>query len=173
MPLFGRRSMNDKRQFPHLPMPRSWFFVHTSSFIVHNFHPNYAKATSLCFSRHKACCCWPFLSVRSQKIVKNEAYYEAVSRYIYAFTSGSISRDDVVRVRFVNAAISQEQVGKEVPASVFSTDPKIEGKAVWEDDRTIKLTPAQPLTPGKTTPPGCLFNGFMRRRPTWPGHSNT
>ncbi|MFN0213261.1 MAG: alpha-2-macroglobulin family protein [Saprospiraceae bacterium] len=90
-----------------------------------------------------------FMLVRNQKIVKNEAYFEAVSKYIYAFTSGSISRDDVVRVRFVNAAVSQEQVGKEVPAKVFSTDPKIEGKAVWEDDRTIKFTPAQALKPGK------------------------
>lgn len=90
-----------------------------------------------------------FLLVRSQKVVKNEAYYEAVSKYVYAFTSGSISRDDVVRVRFVNAAVLQEQVGKDVPASIFSTDPKIEGKAVWEDDRTIKLSPAKALTPGK------------------------
>jgi uncharacterized protein YfaS (alpha-2-macroglobulin family) len=90
-----------------------------------------------------------FLLVRSQQIVKNEAYYEAVSKYIYAFTSGSISRDDVVRVRFVNAAISQEQIGMEVPDNVFSTDPKIEGKAIWEDDRTIKLTPAEALKPGK------------------------
>jgi hypothetical protein len=90
-----------------------------------------------------------FLLVKSQKVVKNEAYYEAVSKYIYAFTSGSISRDEVVRVRFVNAAVSQEQVGKAVPANVFSTDPKIEGTVVWEDDRTIKLTPSQPLTPGK------------------------
>lgn len=90
-----------------------------------------------------------FFLVRSQKIVKNEAYYEAVSQYIYAFTSGSISRDEAVRVRFVNAAVSMEQVGKAVPASVFSTDPKIEGQAVWEDDRTIKLTPKNALTPGK------------------------
>ncbi len=90
-----------------------------------------------------------FFLVRSQKTVKNEAYYEAVSKYIYAFSSGSISRDDVVRVRFVNAAVSPEQVGKEVPASVFSTDPKIEGKAIWEDDRTIKLSPTKALKPGK------------------------
>jgi uncharacterized protein YfaS (alpha-2-macroglobulin family) len=90
-----------------------------------------------------------FFLVNNQKIVKNEAYYEAVSQYVYAFSSGSISRDDVVRVRFVNAAINAEQVGQEVPASLFSTSPKIEGKAVWEDDRTIKLTPAKPLPPGK------------------------
>lgn len=90
-----------------------------------------------------------FLLVRSQRIVKNEAYFEAVSKYIYAFTSGSISRDDVVRVRFVNAAVAADQIGQEVPASIFSTDPKIEGKVIWEDDRTIKLSPTQALTPGK------------------------
>lgn len=90
-----------------------------------------------------------FFLVNSQKIVKNEAYYEAISQYIYAFSSGSISRDEVIRVRFVNAAIQTGQVGQEVPASIFSTSPKIEGKTIWEDDRTIKLTPAKPLQPGK------------------------
>jgi uncharacterized protein YfaS (alpha-2-macroglobulin family) len=91
-----------------------------------------------------------FFLVRPAKIVKNEAYYEAVSQYVYAFSSGAVSRDEVLRVRFVNAAVSQEQVGQAVPASIFSTEPRIEGTAVWEDDRTIQLKPAQPLPPGKS-----------------------
>ncbi|MCC7465675.1 MAG: hypothetical protein IT261_05370, partial [Saprospiraceae bacterium] len=90
-----------------------------------------------------------FLLVNNQKIVKNEAYYDAVGQYVYAFSSGAISRDEVVRVRFVNAAVQPDQVGKAVPANIFSTSPKIEGEAIWEDDRTIKLTPAKPLSPGK------------------------
>lgn len=90
-----------------------------------------------------------FFLVRPSKIVKNEAYYESVSQYVYAFSSGAISRDEVLRVRFVNAAVSQEQVGQAVPSNIFSTDPKIEGSVVWEDDRTIKLSPKSPLPAGK------------------------
>ncbi len=90
-----------------------------------------------------------FFLIRSQKIVKNEAYYEAVSQYVYAHSGGAIGRDETVRVRFVNAAVSAEQVGKPVAANVFSVDPKIEGQAIWEDDRTIKLQPTASLTPGE------------------------
>ena len=90
-----------------------------------------------------------FFLVRAQKIVKNEAYYEAVSQYVYAHSGGAIGRDETVRVRFVNAAVSPEQVGQAVPSNIFSVEPKIEGQAVWEDDRTIKLQPTAPLKPGK------------------------
>ncbi len=90
-----------------------------------------------------------FFLIRSQKIVKNDAYYEAVSQYVYAHSGGAIGREETVRVRFVNAAISQEQVGQAVPANLFSVEPKIEGQAVWEDDRTIKLQPSAPMKPGQ------------------------
>jgi uncharacterized protein YfaS (alpha-2-macroglobulin family) len=87
--------------------------------------------------------------VRSQRTVKNEAYFEAVSKYVYAFSSGAIGRDDAIRVRFVNAAVSPEQVGQAVPANIFSVSPAIPGQAIWEDDRTIKLQPSEPLPSGK------------------------
>jgi hypothetical protein len=90
-----------------------------------------------------------FFLLHAQKIVKNEAYYEAVSQYVYAHSGGAIGRDETVRVRFVNAAVSAEQVGQAVPANIFSVEPKIEGQAVWEDDRTIKLQPTASLKPGK------------------------
>jgi uncharacterized protein YfaS (alpha-2-macroglobulin family) len=90
-----------------------------------------------------------FFILRNQRIVKNEAYFEAVSKYIYAFSSGSIGREDAVRVRFVNAAVGKDQVGQVVSTKVFSISPAIAGKAIWEDDRTIKLQPDAPLPAGK------------------------
>ncbi len=36
-----------------------------------------------------------------------------------------------------------------MPSNIFSVEPKIEGQAVWEDDRTIKLQPTASLKPGK------------------------
>ena len=90
-----------------------------------------------------------FFLVKSQKIVKNEAYFEAISKYIYAYSGGTIGNDELLRVRFVNAAVSQEQVGQNVPSNIFHTYPKIDGQAIWEDDRTILLKPSTVLPFGK------------------------
>ncbi|TNE67495.1 MAG: hypothetical protein EP344_01945, partial [Bacteroidetes bacterium] len=83
------------------------------------------------------------------RIVKNEAYFQAVSQYVYAYTSGAIGRSDAIRVRFVNAAVAQEQIGQPVSGDLFSVSPAIPGKAVWEDDRTILLQPDEPLPYGE------------------------
>jgi hypothetical protein len=90
-----------------------------------------------------------FFLVNSQKIVKNEAYFEAVSKYVYAYSGGAVSSTDPLRVRFVNAAVGKEQIGQPVPRNVFYTSPNLEGQAVWEDDRTILLKPAKPMPFGK------------------------
>ncbi len=89
-----------------------------------------------------------FLILRNQHTVKNDAYFEGLSQYVYAYTSGAVGREDAIRVRFVHAAVSAETVGQAVPSNVFSTSPSVAGQAIWEDDRTIKLVPATPLPPG-------------------------
>jgi len=83
------------------------------------------------------------------KSVKDEAYLQAVARYINAYTSGSIGRTDAILVRFVDPAVGQDMVGKKVSEDWFSVSPSIAGDAVWEDDRTIKLQPTEPLPYGK------------------------
>ncbi|MEQ1746074.1 MAG: MG2 domain-containing protein [Saprospiraceae bacterium] len=83
------------------------------------------------------------------KTVKDEAYLQAVARYISAYTSGSIGSTEAILVRFVDPAVGQDQVGKNVSPDQFSVAPNIPGNAVWEDDRTIKLTPSEPLPYGK------------------------
>ena len=89
-----------------------------------------------------------FLQFSCSKVVKSEAYYQAISRYVYAYTSGSIGRTDAIRVRFVDAAATQDKIGKKVSKELFSISPAIPGDAVWEDDRTIKLQPSEPLAYG-------------------------
>ena len=83
------------------------------------------------------------------KSVKDEAYLQAVARYINAYTSGSIGRTDAILVRFVDPAVGQDKVGQKVPGDWFSVSPAIPGDAVWADDRTIKLQPSEPLAYGK------------------------
>lgn len=123
----------------------------------------YMRKRLLYISLFSAAAVGAFLLIRSQRTVKSEAYFEAVSKYVYAFTSGAISRDDAIRVRFVNAAVAKEQIGQKVPASVFSVDPDIAGQAVWEDDRTIKLQPTSPLPAGKR------YNGTVSLRKLYDG----
>ena len=102
-----------------------------------------------------------YLIARNQHVVKNDAYFEGVSQYVYAFTSGAIGRDDAIRIRFVHAAVSPETVGQAVPAEVFSVSPELAGQAVWEDDRTIKLQPGAPL------PPGSKYTATVQLRKIW------
>ncbi|HNE29862.1 MAG TPA: hypothetical protein PLW66_11875, partial [Saprospiraceae bacterium] len=90
-----------------------------------------------------------FLLASCSKVKKDEAYYAEASKYIYAYTSGAIARDEAVRVRFVQPAVGQDQVGQKVASGIFSVSPAIKGDAVWEDDRTIKLQPAEPLPYGQ------------------------
>ncbi|MBK8194225.1 MAG: hypothetical protein IPK76_13800 [Lewinellaceae bacterium] len=83
------------------------------------------------------------------KVVKTEAYYQAIARYVYAYTSGAIGRNDAIRVRFTDPAVGADQIGQKVAAGLFSVSPSIGGDAVWEDDRTIRLQPSDPLPYGK------------------------
>ena len=102
-----------------------------------------------------------FLIYRNQHIVKNDAYFEGVSQYVYAYTSGAIGRDDAIRIRFVHAAVSSETVGQVVPENVFSVSPNVQGQAVWEDDRTIKLQPTEPINAGTE------YTGTVALRKIW------
>ncbi len=106
-----------------------------------------------------------------RKIAKNEAYYAAVSKYVYAYTSGSIGRNDAIRVRFVNPAVGTDRIGQKVETGLFSVSPSIPGDAVWEDDRTIKLQPAEPLPYGEkytgTVALGKLFSDVPKEAKTF------
>ncbi len=90
-----------------------------------------------------------FFYTRQIQVVKDAAWKAAVAEYVYAYTGQSVGRADAVRVRFVNAAVSPEQVGQPVAKGVLTCRPAIEGEAVWEDDRTIRLKPSAPLERGK------------------------
>jgi len=69
--------------------------------------------------------------------------------YISANTGGVISARDNIKIHLAKEA--EEAVpGQEVKATVFSFDPSIAGKAVWEDKRTIVFQPSSPLPQGQS-----------------------
>ncbi|MCK4708031.1 MAG: hypothetical protein KAU21_05390, partial [Gammaproteobacteria bacterium] len=68
------------------------------------------------------------------------------SEYVSAHTSGLVSKDAWVRVKFVNDIISNEKIGEDASASI-KIEPAIEGKVVFENKREIVLSPTKPLSP--------------------------
>jgi alpha-2-macroglobulin len=97
--------------------------------------------------------------------IRNDAFYEGLSQYVYAYTSGSIGTTDAIRFRFTNPAIRPDQVGLEVPAQIFSTSPAIAGKAVWEDERTILLRPSAALPSGQAYEATVALSRIWREAP--------
>ena len=73
---------------------------------------------------------------------------ESVFSYVYAYTSGTISRTSDIKVRFAKNAISEDKVGTEAGKNLLFFSPKIEGKFVWENQRTLRFTPTEKLASG-------------------------
>ncbi len=74
---------------------------------------------------------------------------ESIGTYIYAYTSGVISRGSEVKIRFNAPVIAEDKIGSEVDKKVLNISPSVEGKASWEDDRTIVFTPDTYFNPAQ------------------------
>ena len=60
---------------------------------------------------------------------------ESVNSYVYAYTSGVISKSSTIRVRF-NGKLSDKD-----PSDLLRFSPSIKGISSWEDDNTLLFTP--------------------------------
>ncbi|MFK7980615.1 MAG: MG2 domain-containing protein, partial [Saprospiraceae bacterium] len=80
--------------------------------------------------------------------VSESAKAADVSSYVYAYTSGVISKTTPIRIRFAKEAIALEKVGEVVESKLYNLAPKVEGKAIWEDAQTILFEPATYLNSG-------------------------
>ncbi|MFK8101385.1 MAG: alpha-2-macroglobulin [Saprospiraceae bacterium] len=72
-----------------------------------------------------------------------------INNYVYAYTSGVISNAAPVRVRFVSAVVDKSKIGAVTKSDLIWFTPKIDGTAIWEDDRTILFTPTESLAPNQ------------------------
>lgn len=74
----------------------------------------------------------------------------AQEKFISAYTSGIIPRNETIKVRFTTDATTTENVGKEAERSYFSFTPSIKGKTYWLDTRTIEFRPDERMASGLT-----------------------
>ncbi|MEO6251827.1 MAG: hypothetical protein ABIO79_00865, partial [Ferruginibacter sp.] len=71
----------------------------------------------------------------------------AFSKYIDAYTTGTISKTSTVRIKLAADANTTHAVGEAVKESLFSISPAVKGKAFWLDARTIEFKPDNWLKP--------------------------
>jgi hypothetical protein len=71
----------------------------------------------------------------------------AFSKYIDAYTTGTISKTSSIRIKLAADANTTHAVGEAVKESLFSISPSVKGKAYWLDARTIEFKPDGWLKP--------------------------
>lgn len=75
---------------------------------------------------------------------------EALDQYVYAFTSGYISRASSIRVKFLEDQIASSDAGNTAENNLLSFSPGISGKLTWETPNTLRFDPDELLSSGKT-----------------------
>ncbi len=61
--------------------------------------------------------------------------------YVYAYTSGVISRAAPLKIQFTQEVATEEEVGKEAPQALIQLNPATPGKLYWEDNRSLRFQP--------------------------------
>ncbi len=73
-----------------------------------------------------------------------------VQSYVYAYTSGIISKADPIKVRFNSPPISDDEAGENLKKGVFNISPSVEGTAYWKDEYTMVFEPKEQLNSGQS-----------------------
>ncbi|RMI06858.1 MAG: hypothetical protein D6681_08145, partial [Calditrichaeota bacterium] len=90
------------------------------------------------------------LNCKKEKPSQEISYPEDVARLVSQVTSGVISPDGAIRVRFASPVVDEDQVGKPAPVAAFEFSPPLEGTARWVDRQTVEFQPAKPLPMRRT-----------------------
>lgn len=73
----------------------------------------------------------------------------AYSRYIDAYSTGTVSRNAAIRIRLNSTAGTVHTVGEEVKEALFECRPAVKGKTRWVDATTVEFRPDEPLRPAQ------------------------
>lgn len=93
------------------------------------------------------------LTLFLSKSNKNESFAvdSKFNRYISAFTSGVVSKDADIKIRFNTPIVDEEACGPDLPINdkILVVSPSIKGKLYWLDQYTLILKPENLLESGK------------------------
>ena len=82
-----------------------------------------------------------------KKTTKAKVMSENASKYVYAYTSGTISVSAPIRVGFADALVEADQIGQQAGPNLLRFRPQVPGTVRWEDDRTLLFEPDEWLQP--------------------------
>lgn len=68
---------------------------------------------------------------------------EAFAEYVSAYTSGTISVNSSIKIRFAQPATNDSLVGSEEIRDLLDISPKVSGTLKWIDNHTIEFTPKE------------------------------
>lgn len=77
-------------------------------------------------------------------------YNQQYSKYIEAYTSGTVSKKSFIRVHLANQVKTMADIGVAESRELFSFSPGIKGKTYWIDAQTLEFRPEENLKPGET-----------------------
>src|SRR5690606_4000124 len=90
-----------------------------------------------------------FLIWKYQSVPTVNADNPAFAEYIEGYTTGVISRESTLRIRFASQVNTLNQPNQEERRKLFDLSPSVKGKTFWIDAQTIEFRPDEPLVPGK------------------------
>ena len=68
-----------------------------------------------------------------------------INEYVAGYTSGQISRDEDIIIKFARPAVAPEKIGSVAGTKIISVSPAISGSAVWTDNSTLVFTPEEEM----------------------------
>ncbi len=74
----------------------------------------------------------------------------AVGKYIYAFTSGTISKNDPILIKLANPYQGTVAVGQELAENILEFSPNIDGKLFLRDASTLEFVRTNPMKSGQS-----------------------
>ncbi|MCD4817959.1 MAG: hypothetical protein K8S23_04650 [Candidatus Cloacimonetes bacterium] len=77
---------------------------------------------------------------------ENEEYH--IARYI-SYVSNNIFPDSPIIVKFVSPMIKVDEIGKAIESDIITISPKVKGKTVWKDYKTLQFIPNKELNERK------------------------
>lgn len=81
---------------------------------------------------------------------KPKDYNQQYSKYIEAYTSGTVSKKSFIRVHLANQVKTMSDVGVADSRELFSFSPSVKGKTYWIDAQTLEFRPDESLKPGES-----------------------
>ena len=87
-----------------------------------------------------------------------------LNKYVYAYTTGLISKQSPIRVRFTSPVIDEDAIGGDA-LKYIAFQPRVQGAATWEDRQTLLFQPDEAFESGQSYISTVQLQGLLDNLP--------